>query len=172
MGSIDGYSIREAVPSDGATIARQRAFMFRDMGSMPEGLVEPLTAAGAEEFSSMLATGAYHGWLAEGGAEGGAVAGVGILVRSVATRPLTLPSGEVVLVDREGLVMNAYTVPAHRRRGLARALLGHVLAWTREQGLHRVVLHASAEGRALYEELGFMASNEMRHRGFPGPDRS
>lgn len=170
MSSVHGYSIREATPADAPAIARQRALMFRDMGSMPEALVEPLAAAGAREFAELVAKGAYQGWLAEGGEGEGVVAGIGVLVRPVATRPLTRPSGEVVLVDREGLVMNAYTVPTHRRRGLARALLGHVLEWTREEGLHRVVLHASSEGRALYEQVGFVASNEMRHRGFAGAE--
>ncbi|GMV04230.1 MAG: hypothetical protein AMXMBFR53_05110 [Gemmatimonadota bacterium] len=169
MHSIHPYSIREATRADAPTIARQRALMFRDMGSMPEALVEPLAGAGAREFDELVATGAYHGWLAEGGEGEGVVAGIGVLVRMVATRPLTKPSGEVVLVDREGLVMNAYVTPSHRRRGLARTLLGRVLAWTREEGLHRVILHASSEGRALYEELGFVSSNEMRHRGLDGP---
>jgi len=29
----------------------------------------------------------------------------------------------------------------------------------------RLVLHASTEGRALYEQLGFVATNEMRYEG-------
>ena len=41
----------------------------------------------------------------------------------------------------------------------------HVLDWSREQRLDRLVLHASAEGRRLYERLGFVATNEMRFAG-------
>jgi hypothetical protein len=41
----------------------------------------------------------------------------------------------------------------------------HVLEWARAQRLDRLVLHASAEGRALYERLGFVATNEMRFSG-------
>jgi hypothetical protein len=41
----------------------------------------------------------------------------------------------------------------------------HVLAWCRTRGLVRVVLHASASGRPLYEKLGFVATNEMRYSG-------
>jgi hypothetical protein len=37
-----------------------------------------------------------------------------------------------------------------------------LLAWAREERLDRVVLHASAEGRPLYERLGFVPTNEMR----------
>ena len=34
--------------------------------------------------------------------------------------------------------------------------------WSRKQGLDRLILHASDEGRLLYEKLGFLQSNEMR----------
>jgi hypothetical protein len=37
-----------------------------------------------------------------------------------------------------------------------------ILKWVQERGLRSVNLHASAEGRALYEKLGFEATNEMR----------
>jgi hypothetical protein len=39
-----------------------------------------------------------------------------------------------------------------------------ILAWFKERGLRAVNLHASAEGRGLYEKLGFEATNEMRLR--------
>ena len=39
----------------------------------------------------------------------------------------------------------------------------HVLAWTRDEGIASVVLHASDAGRRLYEDLGFLATNEMRY---------
>jgi predicted N-acetyltransferase YhbS len=37
------------------------------------------------------------------------------------------------------------------------------VAWAAERGASGVVLHASADGRALYERLGFEATNEMRY---------
>jgi hypothetical protein len=40
-----------------------------------------------------------------------------------------------------------------------------VLGWAREQRLDRLVLHASDQGRVLYEGLGFVATNEMRFEG-------
>ena len=55
-------------------------------------------------------------------------------------------------------MLNVYTEPAHRRNGVARATMD----WSREQRLARLVLHASKQGRPLYEVLGFEDSNEMR----------
>jgi hypothetical protein len=37
-----------------------------------------------------------------------------------------------------------------------------MIAWCREQGYKTVALHASDEGRPLYESLGFQPTNEMR----------
>jgi hypothetical protein len=36
------------------------------------------------------------------------------------------------------------------------------LGWCRDNGIRAVILHASNEGRALYEALGFKSTNEMR----------
>ena len=37
--------------------------------------------------------------------------------------------------------------------------------WARTERLDRLVLHASKEGRAVYERFGFVATNEMRFGG-------
>jgi len=64
--------------------------------------------------------------------------------------------------SHEAYVLNVYTEPTHRRGGVARAIMNAILEWCREQRVARVTLHASREGRPLYEDLGFEPSNEMR----------
>jgi len=44
-----------------------------------------------------------------------------------------------------------------------------IIAWSREQSLDDLVLHASDDGRGLYEQLGFVLTNEMRFRGSRQP---
>ena len=61
-----------------------------------------------------------------------------------------------------GNIVNVYTEPAYRRQGLARLLMNTALDWCRSNGIRAVILHASPEGRALYESLGFRPTNEMR----------
>jgi hypothetical protein len=39
-----------------------------------------------------------------------------------------------------------------------------ILEWVKQQGFGAVNLHASDEGRPLYEKLGFENTNEMRLR--------
>jgi ribosomal protein S18 acetylase RimI-like enzyme len=49
-----------------------------------------------------------------------------------------------------------------RRRGVAEALMRAILDTLAERGIRRVVLHASDDGRSLYQRLGFVPTNEMR----------
>lgn len=62
-------------------------------------------------------------------------------------------------------ILNVFTEPEWRRRGAAALLIQHITNWSRKQRLDRLVLHSSAEGRALYERLGFIATNEMKFTG-------
>jgi hypothetical protein len=39
-----------------------------------------------------------------------------------------------------------------------------MISWCRGQGFRSVALHASEDGRRLYESLGFEPTNEMRLR--------
>jgi predicted GNAT family N-acyltransferase len=45
---------------------------------------------------------------------------------------------------------------------MARALMQIALEWCAANQVDAVILHASAEGRRLYESLGFEPTNEMR----------
>jgi GNAT superfamily N-acetyltransferase len=72
------------------------------------------------------------------------------------------PRADGVAQGVEGLIVNVYTEPDWRRRGIAALLMRHVLDYTREHRIGRVLLHASDDGRPLYESLGFVPTNEMK----------
>ncbi|HEV2966428.1 MAG TPA: GNAT family N-acetyltransferase, partial [Chthoniobacterales bacterium] len=94
------------------------------------------------------------------------VAGAGVQLREAPPRPQPNASGKIDIVSgRQASIQNVYTEPQWRRRGLAALLIKRIIEWTRAQGIESVVLHASKEGRALYERLGFIATTEMRFRG-------
>jgi GNAT superfamily N-acetyltransferase len=59
-------------------------------------------------------------------------------------------------------VHTVYTEPDYRRLGLAHRILTAMIAECRARGLPRLTLHASVQGRGLYEQLGFAPTNEMR----------
>jgi GNAT superfamily N-acetyltransferase len=155
---MDEYTIRSATVDDAAAIARHRVEMFRDMGQVPtDALASRLLSASTIAIRQALNGHSYLGWLAIDD-EDNVVAGVGVHVKRQLPR---IHANEV----RHGpvpLVVNVYTEPAWRGKGIARALMKTVLHWAREQGFDRVVLHASDAARALYESLGFSPTNEMR----------
>jgi len=63
----------------------------------------------------------------------------------------------------EAYVMNMYTLPAWRERGIAAALLGRLIELARQTHCCRVSLHALPAARSIYVEAGFVpVDTEMR----------
>jgi GNAT superfamily N-acetyltransferase len=149
-------TIREALPSESAIILHHRRSMFRDMG---EGTVEELDRmleVASPWLARALADGSYHHWLALDSS--GRVAGGGGVLLS------PWPANPRDPFIQRAVILNVYTEPEFRKLGIARQIMRTILACVREQGLRSVNLHASDEGRPLYEKLGFKATNEMRLR--------
>ncbi len=72
-------------------------------------------------------------------------------------------------------VLSMFTEPSYRGQGVASAIVRGLVRWAREHRYGRVVLHASRQGRPVYERLGFEAGNEMRLelvRAGPAPRRT
>ena len=152
-------SIRRAAEADIASLAYQRAAMFRDMGVLAPHLFEPLVDESRRYLPDAMRAGEYIGWVATD-ATGAIVAGAGLQLRRMLPRPAE--DGGELIHGPQALVLNVYTEPPWRRRGLARLLMQELLSWTAENGVQSVVLHAAPEARPLYEQLGFVATNEMR----------
>jgi len=158
------FSVRRATLADVGTIAHHRVAMFRDMGELEEGGADALHQATLAFLRRLMPAGEYVGWLASPlDRPTEVVAGAGAQVRALLPRPVG--DGQTLRTGPEAIVVNVYTEPAWRRRGVARTLMEHVIAWAREQAMGRLVLHASKDGRALYEQLGFTPTNEMRFTG-------
>ncbi|MGG3790248.1 GNAT family N-acetyltransferase, partial [Geobacillus thermodenitrificans] len=60
-----------------------------------------------------------------------------------------------------GWVISVYTIPHHRKKGLASQLVEEVCSWLKERGARRARLWASSEGRRIYERLGFSPMLDM-----------
>lgn len=61
---------------------------------------------------------------------------------------------------RVGTVLNVWTRPAHRRQGLATALLRDVVELGERSGLSKLELLSSKAGQPLYTALGFVLSTD------------
>ena len=63
---------------------------------------------------------------------------------------------------RKGYIMNMYTHPAYRRRGIAMKTLDLLVADARKRAVVSISLEATDMGRPLYEKYGFVPMrNEM-----------
>lgn len=160
------FLLRRARVEDAAVIAWHRARMFQDMGELSEATFEELRRAALSWSERTLASGEYVGWLGAPKSRPDAiVGGAGIQLRQVAPHPCPLPRAGGIGKGRHAIVLNVFTEPEWRRRGLAMFLIRQILDWTRAEQLDRLVLHASAQARPLYEKMGFVLTNEMRYAG-------
>lgn len=158
------FTIRLATSRDADVLARHRAEMFKDMGHLPATLYDTLLQAARAYFAAAIPDGRYVAWLAElREPPGEIVGGAGLQLRELLPRPH--PAGERLMRGPQGLVLNVFTERRWRRQRVAAGLMEELLRWTRAHGIESVVLHASAEGRPLYEGLGFVWTNEMRYEG-------
>ena len=160
------FLIRRAEVEDAPVIAWHRARMFQDMGELSDAAFENLRNAAESWTARALASGEYLGWLGTPATRPDTVVGgAGIQLRQVAPHPCRPPRGGEIGKGRHAIVLNVFTEPEWRRRGLALELMEEIVAWTRAEQLDRLVLHASSQARLLYEKMGFVATNEMRYAG-------
>jgi len=155
------FTVRQADARDIPHLARHRVAMFRDMGQLTTELEELIERATAAFLRDALPQGEYLAWVAEDtGSPVAIVGGAGVQLRPILPRPRT-GTGDLEL-GPEAIVLNVYVEPAWRRRGVAEAMMRALLHDLAARGVRRIVLHASPDGRRLYERLGFVATNEMR----------
>jgi ribosomal protein S18 acetylase RimI-like enzyme len=83
------------------------------------------------------------------------VAGVGMM-------KLDWPSHPLYIEPLRGYILNVYTEPAYRGRGLATHLMKRLMGDARKRKISVITLHATEMGRPVYEKLGFHPTGEVR----------
>jgi GNAT superfamily N-acetyltransferase len=159
----EAFQIRRATTQDSDIISWHRARMFQDMGEVLDDAFEILRAKARSRLEEWIDSGDYIGWLATPADEQDViVGGAGVQLQPILPRPIDVSTiGE----GRQGTIVNVFTEPQWRRRGIAGLLIKEIIIWSKDEQIDRLVLHASDEGRSIYESLGFIASNEMRFVG-------
>ena len=151
---MNTYQLRPATPQDLETLLHHRRRMFEDMGFDDPAALEAMLASSTPLLRRGLMDGTYRGWLVEASGAG-IVAGGGVIILEFQSHPIDP-------VPRRAWVVNMFTEPEHRRHGLARRLMETMVAWCRAEGMRFLYLHASDDGRPLYEGMGFQSTNELR----------
>lgn len=146
------WALRPLALGDAALICDHRARIFVEDGC-PHTLVASAGPAFQAWLVSRMRGGDYLGWAAE---ESGAAIG------SVGLRFLDWPPHpDQPDCDRRGYVLNLFVEPAHRGRGVGRALMGRCDEEARARGVQRLWRNASKHGRRLYDALGWSTTNAM-----------
>ena len=158
MASPEEFRIRRASPSDLETLIAHRRAMFRDMGYSDERALDSMSARFRLWLLARMNAGDYLAWLACA-PDGVIAAGAGLWL-------MDWPS-HMIGTGKRGNILNVYTEENFRRRGLAGQLMKTVLQWCRDNTVETIILHASPQGRTLYESLGFKPTNEMRLQQTP-----
>jgi GNAT superfamily N-acetyltransferase len=152
------YTLRLATLNDIPALVNHRRRMFEDLYTQKDVVRDPanydaMDTAYAVILRYEIPVGSTRAWVID---DSGTIAASGALKF---TDWLPRPDGQ-----RRGLVYvhSVYTTLEYRRQGLARRILQAMIGYCRENGWPRISLHASDMGRGLYEELGFLPTNEMR----------
>jgi GNAT superfamily N-acetyltransferase len=148
------FRVRPGTLEDIPAITRHRVGMMLEMG-----LATPDQCAVYDpEFrvfvQRQILAGNFRSFLAE--TEAGRVLSGG------AVYIVPWPGNPTDRLQKRVFIINVFTEPEFRRRGIARAVVGAMVDWCRAQGFHSVRLMASDGGRPVYQSMGFFPTSEMK----------
>lgn len=103
-------------------------------------------------FSEKISSNEYIAWLAE---RSGALVGISGMVI------WELPPKYNIENGKAGYILNMYTVPEFRNRGICTALLRRLISEAKELGISYLHLHASEMGLSVYRKVGFVEPEQI-----------
>ncbi|HEV3155495.1 MAG TPA: GNAT family N-acetyltransferase [Candidatus Baltobacteraceae bacterium] len=142
--------IRQAGVADIPVLVDLWHAMLVECDLVGSGLVDDWRSRLEKAFAAEITRGSAVWWLAEIGQD---VAGTCAIFEQ--------RGRSQIFIDRKATLGGMYVRPAFRRRGIALSLAKHAIAWCRQQRFTLIRLHASRDGRPIYEALGFVTATEM-----------
>jgi GNAT superfamily N-acetyltransferase len=114
---------------------------------------EILRKALHEYFSEAIPSNDFIAWLAE--YSGKIIGTSGMVVWQMPARYGGLESGKL------GYILNLYTIPEARKKGICTRLLNELIKEAKSLGLKYLHLHASEEGINIYRKAGFAKPDQI-----------
>ncbi len=150
--SAHRLEIRAAGMADLEALVDTRVALFRELEGLSESAEVEFRARCRDIMAQLLGDGRGVAWLAVTPEH--AVQGAAFLLEFP-----RLPSPRN-LRSREGYALSVYVTPEFRRQGVASALMAGAIAEARQRGHARIRLHATPDGRPVYERLGFKGRDD------------
>lgn len=145
--------LRPAGPGDFETLVAHRLGMWRDMGGKSERALQAHRPVYRAWALPRLRSGELTAVIAE--VDGQPVGSGALWWMPAQPRP-------GLAASTNPYILSMYTRPEYRGLGVATAVVKALVRIARQGRAGRVTLHASAQGRKLYERLGFELTTEMR----------
>jgi GNAT superfamily N-acetyltransferase len=145
-------TLRRATPDDAPTITAQRHQMFADNELTTEARYNEMDLTFEPWVRERLTDGRYVGLFLEENTT--ILAACGIFFADFP--PHFLDPNPI-----RAYLLNFYTAPEARGRGLATQLLQHAVDECKKANVQVITLHASKFGKPIYEKFGFTQNNEM-----------
>jgi len=144
---IPKIKIRTVEEADIALMIRHRVDYLTEMqGERETSFIEQLKADMQGFFHRSLINGSFIALVAE--FEGIALAYGGMVLREI-------PGDFNRSSYLEGDILNMYTIPTARRKGISTLILKELLSKAKSLGVTKVALHTSRDGEKLYRSVGF-----------------
>lgn len=144
---IGRYRYKRATPADIDTLVETRLIVLRAANKLAADTPLPqVKSASRAYYADALAHGKHAAYLAYDGTKFIGAGGVSFyqILPTVSN-----PSGE------RAYIMNMYTDPDYRRRGIAKTMLDLLRREAEARGIYRLSLEATDAGKPLYEVYGF-----------------
>jgi len=141
-------TFRTASLADLDTLVRTRIEVLRAANSLPEAAdLSAVEEASRRYYEKAFTDGSHTALLVFDGEE---FVGAGGVSYYQVMPTVHNPTGQ------KAYIMNMYTAPDHRRRGIAKKVLAMLVDDAHGRGITHITLEATAMGRPLYEAFGFV----------------
>lgn len=148
---IQLFTYRKATVEDVDSLIMLRIELFREMrGEIRLSLKKEFEKSIHSYLSSALVTGEFVAWITTDNDR--TIASSGLII-------CNKPPSDDNLSGKEAYIMNMYTLPMYRKKGISRVLLNKLITSARNEGIKIIRLHATEKGKGVYEKAGFKEDN-------------
>lgn len=143
----ENISIRKVEAHDIPQMTAARIDYLTEMqGERPGQYVQELQENLQQFFKITMQEGSFFAFLAE--YDGKVVSYGGMILKKI-------PGDFNQSSYLEGDILNMYTLPSYRRKGISSLILEALLLEAKKRGISKVALHCSKDGEPLYRKYGF-----------------
>ena len=138
---------RKAILSDAAKLAEIRSIFLKEINNVTseeERII--VEQANLEYFRTALGNNTFTSWIALDNEEIIATSGLSFSI---------VPPVFHVLDGKVAYIMNIFTFPLYRNRGIGTELFKRIVEEAKQFGYKKITLNASDMGKPLYEKYGF-----------------